>query len=138
MSHLAAVHDLGGRGPVLLLLHATGFHGSAYKPLAEAVKNSFHCIALDLAGHGDAPPLIDITPETIAADLLATITAHGWHGCFCFAHSGGGTVALVAEGMRCVSNLMTALTAAPACSPDLSCCNPFTLTHASIHDSVHA
>jgi len=35
------VHDLGGDGPDLLLVHATGFHGRVWEPLAGHL-NGFH------------------------------------------------------------------------------------------------
>jgi hypothetical protein len=32
-----AVHDLGGRGPALLISHATGFNAHSYLPMAAAL-----------------------------------------------------------------------------------------------------
>ncbi len=50
-----ALHDLGGGGPkTLLILHANGFCGRAYLPLARALHEQFHCYALDMRGHGDS------------------------------------------------------------------------------------
>jgi pimeloyl-ACP methyl ester carboxylesterase len=48
-----AVHDLGGNGPLLLVSHATGFHGRCYEPLAHALADQRHCVAFDYRGHGD-------------------------------------------------------------------------------------
>ncbi len=50
-----AVHDFGGRGPTLLLSHATGFHGHCYLPIAQALADRFHSVAFDYRGHGDTP-----------------------------------------------------------------------------------
>jgi pimeloyl-ACP methyl ester carboxylesterase len=50
-----AVHDLGGDGPLLLVSHATGFHGRCYEPLAHALADRLHSIAFDYRGHGDTP-----------------------------------------------------------------------------------
>jgi pimeloyl-ACP methyl ester carboxylesterase len=48
------VHDLGGSGPLVLLSHATGFHGMAWRPVADhLVTAGLHCVALDYRGHGD-------------------------------------------------------------------------------------
>eukprot|EP00208_Stichococcus_sp_RCC1054_P000140 CAMPEP_0206147194 /NCGR_PEP_ID=MMETSP1473-20131121/32712_1 /ASSEMBLY_ACC=CAM_ASM_001109 /TAXON_ID=1461547 /ORGANISM="Stichococcus sp, Strain RCC1054" /LENGTH=334 /DNA_ID=CAMNT_0053544035 /DNA_START=358 /DNA_END=1362 /DNA_ORIENTATION=+ len=47
-----ALYDLGGQGPVLLILHAAGFLGQAYAPLADALCDAYHCYALDIRGHG--------------------------------------------------------------------------------------
>jgi pimeloyl-ACP methyl ester carboxylesterase len=53
-----AVHELGGRGPGLLISHATGFHGRAYAPLAQHLGDRFRVVAFDYRGHGDTrtPP----------------------------------------------------------------------------------
>ena len=48
-----AVHDLGGNGPLLLVSHATGFHGRCYEPFAHALADQRHCVAFDYRGHGD-------------------------------------------------------------------------------------
>jgi pimeloyl-ACP methyl ester carboxylesterase len=61
-----AVHDLAGHDgnrPVLLISHATGFHGYCYQPFAEALAPRFHSIAFDYRGHGDTPQ-----PEHVAID----------------------------------------------------------------------
>ncbi len=50
-----AVHDLGGSGPLLLVSHATGFHGRCYEPVAHALADRRHSIAFDYRGHGDTP-----------------------------------------------------------------------------------
>jgi len=62
-----AVHDLGGRtvslgDPIVLLCHATGFHGRSYLPMAEALGDRFHSFAPDFGGHGETaqpPPAPD-------------------------------------------------------------------------------
>ena len=52
-----AVHDLGGAGPLVLLSHATGFHGLVWRPVAaHLARSGFHCLALDYRGHGDTAP----------------------------------------------------------------------------------
>jgi pimeloyl-ACP methyl ester carboxylesterase len=53
-----ALHDLGGDGPPLLFLHATGFHGRCYSQIAARLHDHFHVWAPDLRGHGDS-----ITPD---------------------------------------------------------------------------
>jgi pimeloyl-ACP methyl ester carboxylesterase len=49
------VHDLGGSGPLLLIAHATGFHGRAYAPLVALLVSRHRVFALDLPGHGANP-----------------------------------------------------------------------------------
>ena len=52
-----AVHDLAGSAPhpLVLLAHATGFHGHAYLPIAKHLAPRFHTMAMDFRGHGDTP-----------------------------------------------------------------------------------
>ena len=54
------VHDLapGAEGPPLLISHATGFCAHAYQPIAAAVADRRHSLAMDHRGHGAtaAPP----------------------------------------------------------------------------------
>ena len=38
-----AIHDLGGEGPPLLFVHATGFHGRCYTRVAEQLGDIRHC-----------------------------------------------------------------------------------------------
>ena len=42
-----AVHEFGGDGPPLLLSHATGFHGYAYLPIADALERRFTSYAVE-------------------------------------------------------------------------------------------
>jgi pimeloyl-ACP methyl ester carboxylesterase len=58
-----AVHDLGGEGPVLLISHATGFHGRSYEPLARASAHRFHSIGFDYRGHGDTPSPVRVPTD---------------------------------------------------------------------------
>lgn len=73
-----ALHDLGGRGAPLVILHATGFHGRCYREIARRLHDRFHVWAPDLRGHGDtttpdmALPWSGMVDDTIAViDHLA-------------------------------------------------------------------
>ena len=52
-----AVHELAGSEapdhPIVLIAHATGFHGRAYLPVAEHLAPTFHVFGMDARGHGD-------------------------------------------------------------------------------------
>lgn len=97
-----ALHDLGGSGPPLLFLHATGFHGRCYTQIAERLHEHFHVWAPDLRGHGDS-----ITPDMalpwrgMADDALAVIEHLGVdepiRAC---GHSMGGATVLATELRR--------------------------------------
>ncbi len=94
-----AVHDLAGHDgprPVLLISHATGFHGHCYLPLAEALATRFHSIAFDYRGHGDTPQPAEVgidwnryadDVEAVALSLTRPLPAFG--------HSMGGACLLL-------------------------------------------
>ena len=46
-------HDPGSALPGALFAHASGFHGRCFDPVADALRGSLHCLALDLRGFGD-------------------------------------------------------------------------------------
>lgn len=46
------LYDLGGDGPLLLLSHATGFCGQVWAPMAESLRQHYHCVAFDHRAHG--------------------------------------------------------------------------------------
>ncbi len=97
-----AVHDLGGNGPHLVMVHAAGVHGMVFRPMARHLGGRFHCVAPDLRGHGDTP-----VPEGteldfygMAADVLAAVDDLRLERPYGFGHSSGGTVLLLAEQTR--------------------------------------
>lgn len=91
--------DLGGAGPALVFLHATGFHGRCYGPLAGELAGRFHCWAVDFAGHGASEPYPDgdYSWSRFRDDLLAVLEALDLGAAHAFGHSLGGAVALLAE-----------------------------------------
>jgi pimeloyl-ACP methyl ester carboxylesterase len=97
-----AVHDLGGDGPTLLICHATGFCGGAYRPLAAALAPHHHVFALDARGHGESTPPADGRFEWsgMADDVGAVAAAVGSVApgpIHVVGHSMGGAAALLAE-----------------------------------------
>ncbi len=69
-----ALHDLGGDGPPLLFLHATGFHGRCYRTIADHLRGQFHVWAPDLRGHGDSvTPDMALPWSGMADDAVAVI-----------------------------------------------------------------
>ncbi len=97
-----ATWDFGGEGPPLVFLHATGFHGRCYVPLASALAGSFHCYAVDQRGHGgsDLSATGSYDWRLFRDDLLAVLDRLGLDQPFAFGHSLGGGVAFLAEGAR--------------------------------------
>ena len=70
-----ALHDLGGAGPPLVFVHATGFHAWCYRRIAERLHDIRHCYGVDLRGHGDSttPSNDRFEWEAMAEDLGAAI-----------------------------------------------------------------
>lgn len=97
-----AVHDLGGDGPPVLLVHAAGFHGRVWGPLAGWLTDDYRCLAPDLRGHGDSPvrPDDDLDWCGFAADLLAVVDELGLTRPLGVGHSSGATALLLAEQSR--------------------------------------
>lgn len=104
---VVAVHELaGGTGPdqpLILVAHATGFHGRAYLPLAAALAPPYHVVALDFRGHGDTdrPPDWPVDWTGYGEDALAVAeavvtTPGGEQGLVGFGHSKGGASLLMA------------------------------------------
>ena len=90
---------MGGSGPDLLVCHATGFHGLAYRPLAQCLAEEFRVWALDFRGHGCSGPAPgdDYAWSGMGADVAACAAAIGSERLYGFGHSMGGAALLLAE-----------------------------------------
>jgi len=97
-----AVHDLGGTGAALIMVHAAGLHGLVLAPMARALAGTFHCIAHDGRAHGDSrlPPARELDWYGLAADVLAVVDGLGLARPYGFGHSSGATAVLMAEQAR--------------------------------------
>lgn len=96
-----AVYDLGGDGPDLLLVHATGFCAGVWAPVAERLAG-FHVTALDVRGHGRsaAPDLSArsaMSWDGTGADVRSAVDALGLRSPVAAGHSMGGASLLIAE-----------------------------------------
>ena len=61
--------DFGGRGPLTVLAHATGFCADTLAPLAEALRAHYHVVSWDARGHGASEKLVP--PEPYGWDQFA-------------------------------------------------------------------
>jgi pimeloyl-ACP methyl ester carboxylesterase len=95
------VHDLGGEGPPVLLVHATGFHGRVWEPLA-ADLDGYHRWSVDIRAHGDSTEPVGrpMEWEGFADDVLAVVDGLGLDRPFGVGHSKGGAALLLAEQAR--------------------------------------
>lgn len=98
---VVAVHDLGGQGPPAVLVHATGFSGLMWQPVADLL-SEWHCWAPDVRAHGEAvtPGGLDLSWWGVAEDVAATVADRGLQGCPAAGHSMGATALLLAELSR--------------------------------------
>jgi pimeloyl-ACP methyl ester carboxylesterase len=109
-----AVHDLGGPdgrdgpdgdAPILLLSHATGFHGRVWAPMASHLTDRFRCLAIDYRGHGvaDTPEEVDFAWPGMGDDAVAVLDSElvpdgaEVHGA---GHSMGGAALVMAAARR--------------------------------------
>ncbi len=104
-----ALHDIGtsdgGDARPVLLVHATGFHGWVWQPLA-AHLTGFHAVAPDMRGHGDSTVPTgreagrEMGWDGFADDVLAVVEAWGVDDLVGVGHSKGGAALLLAEQRR--------------------------------------
>ena len=99
-----AIHELAGSAghPLVLIAHATGFHGMVWAPLATRLADRFRLYALDFRGHGDSlPPRSgDFSWTGFADDVAAVVDGLGLDRPFGLGHSKGGAALLLAEQHR--------------------------------------
>ena len=97
-----ALHDLGGLAsrPPLLLVHGTGFCAQVLARLAVHLSARYHCLAIDLRGHGmtTTPEGLDYAWRGFADDVLAA--TQGLAPLAAMGHSAGGAALLMAEAAR--------------------------------------
>lgn len=85
--------DWGGEGPPIVVLHATGFLGRVYRPIALALRSTGHVYSYDQRGHGDSSRPADgnYSWASTAADLKAFIVAMKLERTCGLGHSAGAT-----------------------------------------------
>ena len=85
--------DWGGEGPPIVILHATGFLGRVYRPIALELRSTGHVYSYDQRGHGESsrPADGDYSWASTAADLKAFIVEMKLKGVRGLGHSAGAT-----------------------------------------------
>ncbi len=94
--------DWGGDGPPIVILHATGFLGRIYRPIADALTGIGHVWSYDQGGHGDSgrPAIEEIGWDRTAAELEGFLVTMGIRGARALGHSAGGTAIATVAGRR--------------------------------------
>ncbi|DBB06158.1 hypothetical protein WJX82_007631 [Trebouxia sp. C0006] len=95
------LHLAGNSGPLVLFLHANGFHIKCYTPLAEHfAKHNYQCWGVEFRGQGSLPAPPGNLVDLYLSDLFAVVDSLSLRGCLAFTHSGGAQVAVRAEALR--------------------------------------
>jgi len=139
--------DWGGSGDPIVILHATGFLGRIYAPIASALTRIGHVYSYDQRGHGDsgAAPDGQYDWQLTMEDLAGFITAMGFRGVRAFGHSAGATAigSLACERPELISRavLTEPVIFESPTAPELGWRNPFiesTLKRRRVFESVDA
>ncbi len=139
--------DWGGAGEPIVMLHATGFLGRIYRPIAERLTAIGHVYSYDQRGHGDssAAPNGEYDWAWTMKDLEGFVTAMGFSGVRAWGHSAGATAigSLASERPDLIARavLVEPVLFETPDSPELAWRNPFferTLKRKRMFDSVEA
>ena len=92
--------DWGGDGPPVVLLHGGGLNAHTFDLICLALRDRFHCYALDLRGHGDSEwsPVMDYGLDAHAGDVEAFVRLIGLRDFVLVGMSLGGLTALTYAG----------------------------------------
>jgi pimeloyl-ACP methyl ester carboxylesterase len=99
----AALHDLGGDGPALLLTHGNGLNAGMWTTVVPHLASTFHCYGLDFRGHGasqQAHERIPVARHWFVDEVFAAIDAIGGAPALAVGHSLGAATLLRAEQQR--------------------------------------
>jgi pimeloyl-ACP methyl ester carboxylesterase len=85
--------DWAGAGEPILLLHGGTLTCHSWDLVCLALRDSFHCVALDLRGHGDSAWADSYTMDAYVSDVAAVIVDFGWARVHMVGMSLGGIIA---------------------------------------------
>jgi pimeloyl-ACP methyl ester carboxylesterase len=95
------IHHLGGTGPPLICVHATGFHGRVWEPFIPELREHHSIVSLDQRGHGDSDkPEAGYDWARFGDDILAVVDELGLQSPAALGHSAGAAALVFAETTR--------------------------------------
>jgi pimeloyl-ACP methyl ester carboxylesterase len=95
------IHRLGGTGPPLLCVHATGFHGRIWEPFVPKLRERFSIVAFDQRGHGDSDkPPAGYDWHRFGDDVLSVVDELSLERAVGIGHSAGAAALVFAETSR--------------------------------------
>jgi pimeloyl-ACP methyl ester carboxylesterase len=117
-----ALHDYGGRGRDLLLLHGGGDNIETWNGLVPRLRRRFRVVAYDARGHGESPTPDGVSVAQLVADVCAVSDHVGLERPLLVGHSMGGINALLAAAENHRFSGVVALDAVPRwwSRPDLT------------------
>jgi len=87
-----------GEGPTLFFIHGLGSNRHCWKDTIEQLKEDYHCVTLNLYGHGDNQNVPErMTVESTADDIALMLKEVRWKPSALIGHSLGGMIALMLE-----------------------------------------
>lgn len=89
-------YRLSGAGPVILFLHGIPTNSRLWDYLVQALQHKFTCLAVDLPGMGESPPLVNNSHDPThyaqsVEELREQLAISSWH---VVGHDAGATVAV--------------------------------------------
>jgi lipase len=81
---------VGAGAPVVLLVHATGFHARCWDQTIAALPDHFRVVAVDMRGHGRSERRGPYVWDTFGQDLQELVEGLGLRGAIGVGHSMGG------------------------------------------------
>ena len=95
------IHHLGGTGPPLVCVHATGFHGRVWEPFVPRLREHFSIVSFDQRGHGDSDkPTNGYEWSKFGDDVIAVIDELDLDAPVGIGHSAGAAALVLAETKR--------------------------------------
>jgi pimeloyl-ACP methyl ester carboxylesterase len=85
--------DWPGRGPTALFLHGGALTAHTFDLVCLDLSDRYHCVALELRGHGDSDKADDRSIDAMVDDVAAFVDAQDWPPLHLVGMSLGGNVA---------------------------------------------